>query len=152
MAHNTHRAPQRQKWTFEAPAQGSWSTPARVDMSSGLLARSVLRAPPSSTVTVMDIRVWHGTGYNESTDPAAVPEEDIVYSRTAISTAGSATAADDDYNILLNKDGAPFVNQRQWRDDTQTGGQNEAHYTWWSVKSVTASGAQAGCTLVLESV
>ena len=156
MAHNSNRRSVRQKFTVDLVTQGNWSTPQRVHMGeSGRLSRSVLRAPASSTVTAVDIMVWQGDATYYSNGPlgpgeepvsnvtvadTTVTGEDRVFYRTGITVSGHATTADDDYNILDQVTGAGF-DQR-----------SKADFVWVSIKSVTASGAQAGAVLVLEAV
>lgn len=92
------------------PASGSWSTPAKVDVIGrcGRITRVVVRAPASSTWTAGELRIWGGTGYTTSTDPATVPDEDLVVEITGATITGSATDADIDENLDYNQGGAVF--------------------------------------------
>ncbi len=91
----------KQKFLFDVPAAGSWSTPQRVTLmgQSGRIGRSVLRAPAGSAITEVDVLVYQGR-YNVGHSPAAVPDEDRVYDETGITVAGHATNADLDRNLI----------------------------------------------------
>lgn len=134
MAYKNANATRKFKATINCP-NAAWSTPVEVTglAGSGLLARSVLRAPSGTSSTAADIMVWEGglTDDADISDPSTeVPEEDRVLDRTAITIAGSATAADDDYNILADKVGAPY----DARDEYTT-------TLWCSIKSTGAETA-----------
>lgn len=107
-----HVPVQEQKFTITVP-EDDWSTPVQVtDLArSGLLARVLVRFPASSTVTEATIRVYAGD-YDATTDPAAVPDEDIFYEATAIAVTGSALVADYDYNVRDAVGGAPYALRR----------------------------------------
>ena len=107
MAHNSNRRVRQSKHSVSV-SNGSWTTPEPVlDLEkSGLLSRLVVRGAPAATVTGMSLVVYAGE-YSAATNPATVPDEDIVLRVTGITVAGSATAADEDINILLLRHGAP---------------------------------------------
>jgi hypothetical protein len=110
--------PKRQKFTFDMPDNGAaggvggsdWAIPQRITNlgSRGKLSRVVIRGPVTSTVTEISIKIWQGSGYDATTVPSNVPDEDAIYNRTLIVIAGSATVADDDYDILGTHSGAPY--------------------------------------------
>jgi hypothetical protein len=138
---NTARARRHKITGLSLAAQGSWSTPQKLDElgESGILARWTFRGPATSTVTVIDVRIYYGAGYTTSTDPATVPDEDVAFERTAITVAGSATVADDDYDILQNHAGVVY-DIRRTSDEM-----------WVSIKSVTASSSDEDAVLTVEA-
>ena len=104
MAGTSTRRGRHQKNTINCP-NGTWATPVELGRLgwSGLLSRSVLRAPAGTASTAADIMVWEGgtTDDVDITDPSTeVPTEDRVFERTGIVVAGHATTADDDYDIM----------------------------------------------------
>lgn len=138
-----------QKFTVDLPAQGDWSTPQRVTVGrSGRLVRSAFRAPATSTVTEVDIMVWQGNyatvngpSYTcTTTDPADVPQEDVLLHITGVAVTGSATALDDD-TVLSDVANAGVLDVRDY-----------AQSCWVAVKSVAASAPQLGAVLRLEFV
>lgn len=76
-----------------------WSTPQELKRlgGSGLLVRSVLRQITGANAN-SEIRIFHGP-YTSSQNPATVPDEDLVYEETGITTSNSATDASSDTNI-----------------------------------------------------
>lgn len=142
MASNSStRRTARQKATVDCPS-GSWSVPIRLGRlaRSGLLSRFVLRAPAGTASTAADIKVWMG-GLDDATTvtdaDTDVADEDTVLHRTSIVVAGSATAASDDYDILVNHFGASY----------DVRGDSEA--LWLSIKS---TGAEPAMVVSLEAV
>jgi len=109
MAHNSNRRVRQSKHTVTVTA-GAWSTPEPVlDLEkSGILARLVVRGDAGATVNGMTLVIYAGE-YDASTNPATVPDEDIVLKVTGITVAGSATAADEDINILQLRSGAAYT-------------------------------------------
>lgn len=113
MAHNSSNRSKRHLENVDLAASGSWSSIFEVEgVRYGRIGRSVFRAPASSTVTQVDLLVFRadvdasGSPVDASgtaiTDPDTVPYEDRVFYRTAITVAGNAVTADDDYNLLAN--------------------------------------------------
>jgi hypothetical protein len=142
MAGTSTRRARRQKETINCP-NGTWSAPIALNRLgwSGLLSRSVLRAPAGTASTAADIMVWMGGLTDDATvtDPAAtIPTEDRVFYRSAIVVAGSAVDADDDYDILSQHNGASY----DIRDST-------SEMMWISVKS---TGAEPAMVWSLEAV
>jgi len=109
MAHNSNRRVRQSKHSVSV-SNGSWSTPDPVlDLEkSGILARLVVRGAVGATVTGMTLVVYAGE-YAASTLRVTVPDEDIVLKVTGITVAGSATAADEDINILQLRSGAAYT-------------------------------------------
>lgn len=142
MAGTSTRRVRRQKNTINCP-NGTWSTPVEVNRLgwSGVLARSVLRAPAGTSSTAADIMVWHGglTDDADITNPATeVATEDRAFYRTGIVVAGSAVDADDDYDILSQHNGIAY----DVRD-------NYSEKLWCSIKS---TGAETAMVWALEAV
>lgn len=142
MAGTSTRRARRQKETINCP-DGTWSTPVELRFLgwSGLLSRSVLRAPAATSSTAADIMVWMGglTDDTTVTDPSAtVPTEDRVFFRTGIVVTGSAVDADDDYDLLSQHNGVSY----DVRDD-------KAQKMWASIKS---TGAETAMVWSLEAV
>lgn len=144
---NRHRRTRREKHIIDlvattgGPASNGWCAPIQLTKlgASGLLSRSCFRGPASSTVTQVDIKVWQGQ-YDATQDPDLVPDEDTVFYRTGIVVAGSATVADDDYNILANTSGAGWDLRTFSGDYENTGGSRPDSPTLWcSVKTVTGT-------------
>ena len=120
--------------TINCP-NGTWSTPVQVNKlgDSGLLSRSVLRAPAGTASTAADIMVWEGgiTDDADITNPSTeVPTEDRIFYRTGIVVAGHAVDADDDYDILSQHNGIGY----DVRDDN-------ARRLWASIVSTGAEAA-----------
>ncbi len=109
MAHNSNRRVRQSKHVLSV-SFGNWSSPEPVlDLEkSGILARLVVRGEPGATVTGMTLVVYAGP-YSAATNPATVPDEDIVLKVTGITVAGSATVADEDVNILQERAGAAYT-------------------------------------------
>lgn len=145
--------------TITVPGAGSgagikgtdWSTPESLLGlgDTGKLVRSVLRAPAASTITKVDLLVFRGKHVSDiasdNLDPATVPDEDRVLYRTGIVVAGSATAADDDYNIGAATGGALWDasgNVKYLPDDPNVEG------LWLTVKG-TAGNTQANVTVAM---
>jgi hypothetical protein len=105
VAHNSQAVVRQRTYTVTVP-HNAWSARFALDYfaKGGRFARSVLRAPAGSTVTAVTLLIYRGT----QTNPALVLDENKVFERAGIVVAGHATDADDDYNILLNHDGAPY--------------------------------------------
>jgi hypothetical protein len=110
---NTRRS-RREKVTIDVVGIGpAWTTPVKVERlgESGLLARGVVRgvgAWATGGIAAAEVKVWYGSGYSTSTDPALVPDEDVAWHETAIAVVGSATAADLDKDLLALHRGAMF--------------------------------------------
>jgi hypothetical protein len=116
----------------------AWSTPVKLGRlgKSGLLARSVIRYASGTNMTAADLRVWvDGETTVAAGSVGSIADEDLVLERTAITITGSATDADDDYNILGNTGGAPYDVRGDIDDPTAPGA------LWVSVKP-TGSGTE----------
>ena len=108
MAHNSHRTARRVTNSLST-RPSDWGDPVSLDYLGvgGRLARSILRAPASSSVTEVTLRVYQGD-YDISTNPGNVPDEDVVWEKTTIAVSGSATAADSDIDIADTAPGAVY--------------------------------------------
>lgn len=114
MAGQSTRRTRRQKFTFFLGDYGAagWTQPQEVTGLgwSGLLARGVVRgvnAWPGQLINT-EVKVWYGAGYDSSTDPALVPDEDIAWHETGLTINGSTTVADLDKDLLALHNGAAF--------------------------------------------
>lgn len=131
----------RHKATVDLVAQGAWSAPYVLTRlrQSGRISKTTLRAPASSTVTKVDLLIYSGSDYDVTTDPALVPDEDIIIDRFDIAVVGDAVVADDLYDWLKNHNGVPYDG-------------SEDQLLWVAIKSVTASGPMAGAVLCVTAV
>lgn len=141
MASNTTRQNRRQKFSVDTGALNAWSVPQKVTRlgESGLLSRSVIRAPAGSATTLAEILVWQGKGYSTATDPATVPVEDMLLWRNAITVVGNAVTADDDYDILAAHNGIGYDVRGNQED------------VWVAIKN-TGGLAQTGVVVGLEAI
>ena len=91
--------------------------------------------------------IWEGgdTDDVDITNPlTTVPTEDRVLYRTGIVVAGSAVDADDDYNILADKAGAPYDvrayaadgDSKLWCSVLSTGNETAMRFCVWSVDTL----------------
>ena len=117
MAGQSTRRTRRQKFTIPLIDVNGWTTAYALDELglSGLLARGVVRGDGAwpAQITNSEVKVWYGTGYSELTDPATVPDEDIVWHETGITIDGSDTVADLDKDLLALHNGAAFDIRRK---------------------------------------
>ena len=149
MAHNSRRRVEvMTPLSVDMPAATNWSTPVEITELglSGLLSRVLVRGPAGSTVTGIYFRLYWGESdeYDATTDPSTVPDENLVFeagdaTAGALTIVGSATAADYDYNVLINKGGAPY--------DLKNG-----RKLWLSMYSAAASASDEDFTIGLEAV
>lgn len=137
--HSTRRG-RREKFTITLPAATAWSTPQQVAQlgESGRLSRAVIRAPSGASGDV-DIMVYCGAGYDDTTDPSTVVHEDRVYYRTTITLTGADPLADDDYNLLANVDGGGYDIRRSTDD------------MWVSIQKTSGAGV-SGVVVSLEAI
>jgi len=138
---------------LDLAVQGSWSTPVELTLlgNSGLISRATFRGPPSSTVTSVDVRVYQGQ-YDDTTDPATVPDNDIVLDWQGIVVAGHASTNDEEKNVLKEREGAAYDLATLPPGGTLRGAGGARATLWVAVKSVVASAADEDAEVYFEAI
>ena len=114
MAGQSTRRTRRHKITvgFDIILPGGWNPPVKLDSLglSGLLARGVARGDGNwaAQLAGVEIKVWYGSGYDETTNAILVPDEDVVWHETGILITGDLVTADLDKDLLALHNGAAF--------------------------------------------